>query len=103
VAGADVRRTTGPTSTGRLPPSCRRAREGQILLYMPLIGPIQAASIIATIGHIGNFPSTAARRADFGWAPRMKRSGATGDQAKLTRSGTRTIKQMLHLIVDNAI
>jgi transposase len=80
-----------------------RTREGQILLSIPVIGPIQAASIIAAIGHIDNFPSAAALRAYFGWAPRMQRSGSPLDQAKLTRGGTRTMKQMVYLIVGNAI
>jgi transposase len=80
-----------------------RAREGQILLSIPVIGPIQAASIIAAIGHIDNFPSAGALRAYFGWAPRMRRSGSTLDQAKLTRGGTRTMKQLLYLIVGNAV
>jgi transposase len=31
------------------------SREGQILLSIPPIGPIEAATIIATVGHIANF------------------------------------------------
>ncbi len=36
------------------------SREGQILLSMQVIGPIQAAAIISAIGHIDNFASAAA-------------------------------------------
>ena len=42
-------------------------------------------------------------RAYCGWAPQVKRSGETVDQVKLTRGGTRTMKQTLYLVVANAI
>src|SRR6266705_2304109 len=44
------------------------SREGQILLSMQVIGPIQAATIISAIGHIDNFASAAALKSYFGWA-----------------------------------
>ncbi len=79
------------------------AREGRILTSIPVIGPLQAAAIIAAIGHIDNFASAAALRAYCGWAPKVTRSGKTLDQAKLTRGGTRTMKATLYLVVANAI
>jgi transposase len=79
------------------------SREGRILTSMPVIGPLQAATILAAIGHIDNFASAAALRAYCGWAPQVKRSGETVDQVKLTRGGTRTMKQTLYLVVANAI
>jgi transposase len=79
------------------------SREGRILTSIPVIGPLQAAAILAAIGHIDNFASAAALRAYCGWAPQVKRSGETVDQVKLTRGGTRTMKQTLYLVVANAI
>jgi transposase len=79
------------------------SREGQILTSIPPIGPIQAATIIASIGHIDNFESAARLKSYFGWAPAVAQSGSTLDSSKLSRAGTRTMKQMLFLIVGNAI
>jgi transposase len=79
------------------------SREGQILISIPPIGTIQAATIIAAIGHINNFESAARLKSYFGWAPAIAQSGSTLDRTKLTRAGTRTMKQMLFLIVGNAI
>jgi transposase len=79
------------------------SREGQIITSIPPIGPIQAATIIASIGHIDNFESAARLKSYFGWAPAVAQSGSTLDSSKLTRAGTRTMKQMLFLIVGNAI
>jgi Transposase IS116/IS110/IS902 family len=79
------------------------SREGRILTSIPVIGPLQAAAIIAAIGHIDNCASAAPLRAYCGWAPQITRSGETLDQAKLTRGGTRTMKATLYLVVANAI
>jgi transposase len=79
------------------------SREGRILTSIPVIGPLQAAAILAAIGHVDNFASAAALRAYCGWAPQITRSGETLDQAKLTRGGTRTMKATLYLVVGNAI
>jgi len=73
------------------------AREGQILLSFPGFGPITAATIIAAIGSIHNFPSTSALKAYFGWAPVVTQSGSTLDHSHLTRGGTRPMKQILFL------
>jgi hypothetical protein len=78
-------------------------REGQILLSMPGIGPMMAATIIATIGSIHNFPSAATLKAYFGWAPAIAQSGKTLDRATLTTGGARVMKHMMFLIVAQAI
>jgi Transposase IS116/IS110/IS902 family len=67
------------------------------------VGPIQAATLIAAIGNIDNFPSAAALKAYFGWAPTMVQTGSTLDQVTLGRGGSRTTKQTMFLIVGNAI
>jgi hypothetical protein len=81
----------------------QEAREGQILLSIPGIGPIVAATIIATIGSIHNFPSAATLKAYFGWAPAVTQSGTTLDRATLTPGGTRMMKQVMFLSVAKAI
>ena len=67
------------------------------------IGPIQAATIIAAIGSIYNFPSAAALKSYFGWAPTTEQSGTTLDHSGLTRGGTRPMRQIMFLIVGNLI
>jgi len=79
------------------------AREGQILLSFPGIGPVMAATIIAAVGSIHNFPSASALKSYFGWAPVLAQSGSTLDHSRLTRGGTRTMKQILFLAVFQAI
>lgn len=79
------------------------AREGRILTSIPGIGVIQAATLIAVIGHIDNFASAAALRAYVGWAPQVMQTGTTWDAARLTHGGARTAKQMLFLAVCQAI
>lgn len=80
-----------------------RAREGQILRSFPGIGPVMAATMIAAVGSIHNFPSASALKAYFGWAPIVVQSGSTLDHSRLTRGGTRTMKQMLFLAVFQAV
>jgi transposase len=79
------------------------SREGQILTSIPGIGPTLAAAIVSAIGHIGNFPTAAALKSYFGWAPVTSQSGTSLDVAHLTRGGTRTMKQLLFLAVASAI
>ncbi len=79
------------------------AREGQILLSFPGIGPIMAATSIAAIGSIHNFSSAAALKSYFGWAPVVAQSGSSLDHTRLTHGGTRTMKHMLFLAVFQAI
>lgn len=76
----------------------KNSREGQILLSMPPIGPVQAATIIATIGHIGNFEKAAELKSYFGWAPRREQTGVSFDRTKLAQGGVRPVKQMLYLM-----
>lgn len=80
-----------------------QAREGQILMSFPGFGPITAATIIAAIGSIHNFPSASALKAYFGWAPVVAQSGSTLDASYLTRGGTRTTKQIMFLAVMQVI
>lgn len=79
-----------------------QAREGKILGSLG-IGPIQVATIIATIGAIENFPNAGSLKSYFGWAPTVAQSGKTLDWTGQTRGGLRTIKQMMFLIVAHVI
>lgn len=78
------------------------SREGQILLSIPPTGPIQAATIIATVGNIGNFERAGELKSYFGWAPRRDQTGVSFDRTKLSRRGTRPMKQMLFLMAVRA-
>ena len=78
-------------------------REGQIVTSIPGIGPIQAATILSAIGNILNFDSAAALKSYCGWAPTLVQSGISMGQARLTPRGTRTMKQMMFLVVAHAI
>lgn len=80
-----------------------QSREGRILTSIPPIGPIQAATLIATIGHIDNFRNAAALKSYLGWAPVQEQSGKTLDRARLTRGGSHVAKSVLYLIVCSAI
>lgn len=80
-----------------------QSREGQILRSVPGVGPIMAASIIAAIGSINNFPSAAKLKAYFGWAPVRDQTGISYDRTHLTRGGTRTMKQMMFMVVFQVI
>jgi transposase len=79
------------------------AREGQILRSIPGIGVHAAAAILAAIGNIDNFPTAAALKAYFGWAPEVRQSGQSVDSTKITRSGERTMKAMMYLVAMNAV
>lgn len=79
------------------------SREGRILTSIPSIGSVHAAAIIAAIGNIDNFPNAAALKSYFGWAPHVTQTGVTADRARLSRAGTRTMKEMMFLIVGRAI
>jgi hypothetical protein len=80
-----------------------RSREGQILLSIPPIGPIQAATIIATIGNIANFEKACELKSYFGWAPKRAQTGVSFDRTKLARRGARPMKQMLFLMAGRAM
>jgi len=87
---------------GEIKTIVENAREAQILASMG-IGPIQVATIIAAIGSIENFPNAGSLKSYFGWAPVVAQSGKTMDQTTQTHGGTRTIKQMMFLIVTMVI
>lgn len=63
------------------------SREGQILLSIPPIGPIQAATIIATVGNIANFEKASELKSYFGWAPQRSQTGVSFDRTKLSKRG----------------
>jgi hypothetical protein len=67
------------------------------------LGPIQAASIIAAIGSIENFPNAGTLKSYFGWAPRREQTGTSFDRSRLTRGGSRPMRQMMFLIVAGAV
>jgi transposase len=80
-----------------------QARERQSLLSFPRIGSVTAATISAAVGSILNFPSASALKSYFGWAPVVAQSGSALDHTRLTRGGTRTMKQVVFLAVWQAI
>lgn len=79
------------------------SREGQILLSIPPTGPIQAATIIASVGNIGNFERASELKSYFGWAPRREQTGVSFDRTKLARGGSRPMKQILFLMAARAV
>ena len=81
----------------------QNAREGQILLSIPAIGPIPAAILLAIIGNIANFERPSQLKAYLGWAPVVKQSGYTLDCARLSPRGIRQTKQVMYLIVWTAV
>lgn len=79
------------------------SREGKILTSIPPIGSIQAATIIASIGHIANFSRASELKSYFGWAPIDEQTGISIDRTRLTKRGTRPMKRLMYLIVWQAI
>jgi transposase len=80
-----------------------RSREGRILTSIPPISPLYAASIIATIGSIGNFEDAAHLKSYFGWAPTRAQTGVTFDRTRLTKGGSREMKKVMFLVAWKAI
>jgi hypothetical protein len=80
-----------------------QSREGQILLSIPPICPTYAAAILATIGHIANFPSAGDLKSYFGWAPKRAQTGVSFDHVSLTKGGIREMKKIMYLVAWNAI
>ena len=74
-----------------------RSREGQILMSMG-IGPISAATSIATIGSIANFEKPSELRSYFGWAPVEDQTGISRNRTSLTPRGSRVMKRTMYLI-----
>lgn len=61
------------------------------------------ATILAAIGSIENFPNAGSLNSYFGWSPTVVQSGSILDSARQTRGGTRTMKQMMYLLVTGLI
>jgi Transposase IS116/IS110/IS902 family len=80
-----------------------RCREGKILLSIPPIHPLAAATILAGIGHIANFADAGHLKAYFGWAPKRAQTGVTFDRTSLTLGGSREMKRVMYLVAWNAI
>lgn len=80
-----------------------QAREGRILTSIPGIGPLTAATLIATIGNVLNFATAAQLKAYCGWAPQAQSSGVSLDRVRLTPHGSRQTRQALFLAVAYAI
>jgi transposase len=80
-----------------------QCREGKILLSIPPITPLTAATIIAGIGHIANFEDAGHLKSYFGWAPKRAQTGVSFDRASLTKGGLREMKKIMYLIAWNAI
>src|SRR5712692_8381349 len=79
------------------------SREGKILLSIPPISPLAAATLIAGIGHIANFEDAGHLKSYFGWAPKRAQTGVTFDRTSLTLGGSREMKQVMDLVAWNAI
>jgi Transposase and inactivated derivatives len=78
-------------------------RDGQILMSMPCVGFIDAATILAHIGDIDNFSSAAKLRGYFGWAPQRTQTGSSKDLIVLDKAGNRLMKKTMYLIAWRAI
>ncbi|GCE12496.1 transposase [Tengunoibacter tsumagoiensis] len=79
-----------------------QARQRQILCSMGL-GPIQAARLVAAIGSIENFPIASTLKAYFGWALMREQTGTSFDRSRLTRGGSRPLRQTMFLIMADAV
>jgi Transposase IS116/IS110/IS902 family len=80
-----------------------QCRQGKILLSIPPITPLAAATILAGIGHIANFEDAGHLKAYFGWAPKRAQTGVTFDRTSLTLGGSRELKRVMYLVAWNAI
>jgi transposase len=78
------------------------SREGQILQSIPPVGPIQAATIIASIGNIGNFEKASEFKSYCGWAPQWDQTGVSLDWMSLSKRGARPLKHALYLMAARA-
>lgn len=74
-------------------------REGQILMSMPGISSVHAASIVAGIGNIDNFATPGRLKAYFGWAPKATQTGTTVDRMSLNRSCNKRMQHMFYMLV----
>src|SRR2546429_3149110 len=80
-----------------------QCRQGKILLSIPPITPLAAATILAGIGHIANFEDAGHLKAYFGWAPKRAQTGVSFDRTSLTKGGSREMKKVMYLVAWHAI
>jgi transposase len=80
-----------------------QSREGRILMSIPGIGPLSAATLIATIGNVANFSRAGELKSYLGWAPTREQTGTSFDRSGLTSGGARSTRQIMYLIVWHAI
>jgi transposase len=80
-----------------------QCREGKILLSIPPMSPLAAATMLAGIGHIANFEDAAHLKSYCGWAPKRAQTGVTFDRTSLTQGGSREMKRVMYLVAWNAI
>jgi transposase len=80
-----------------------QCREGTILLSIPPMSPLAAATMLAGIGHIANFEDAAHLKSYCGWAPKRAQTGVTFDRTRLTQGGSRELKRVMYLVAWNAI
>jgi transposase len=78
-------------------------REGKILLSIPPITPLAAATMIAGIGHMANCEDAGHLKSSFGWAPKRAQTGGRFDRTSLTPGGSREMKRVMYLVAWNAI
>lgn len=79
------------------------SREGRILLSLIGIGPVQAATIIATVGNIANFETVGELRLSMGWGIRRSQTGTTYDTSKQDKGGSSLMKTMFYLAAMTAL
>lgn len=79
------------------------SREGMILASFTGIAATFAATIIASIGTIGNFSKPSELRAFLGWNPKSCQTGTSYDIEKLDRKRNRPLRSMMYLVVASAI
>lgn len=75
-----------------------QCREGKILLSIPPMSPLAAATMLAGIGHIANFEDAAHLKSYCGWAPKRAQTGVTFDRTSLTQGGSRELKRVMYLV-----
>jgi transposase len=83
---------------GEIKPIISESREGRILMSMGL-GEVAAATFLAFIGNLANFQSAGKLRSLFGWSPQQQQTGSSMDSQSLARSGNKTLKQMIYMVV----
>lgn len=80
-----------------------RSRAGRIISSLVGISPIQAAVILAGIGHIDNFETVGKLRNYIGWSPKENQTGTSRDQSSLDRGGNKLLKSTLYFVAINAV